>query len=61
MWDSSRGTAGDNTASKDLAAPVVLRGAIALSAGDGFQREVDCWRRLDVQVLGKEGGSGDVL
>jgi hypothetical protein len=35
--DASRGAAGGNAASEDLAAPVVLHGAMALSAGGGFQ------------------------
>jgi hypothetical protein len=42
MWDSSRGAAGCDAASEDLAAPVALRGAMALSVGGGLQRE-DGW------------------
>jgi hypothetical protein len=41
MRDSSRATAGCDATSEDLAAPVALRSAMALSVGDGFQREVD--------------------
>jgi hypothetical protein len=41
MRDSSRGATSGDAASEDLAAPVVLHGAIALSTGDGFQWEVD--------------------
>jgi hypothetical protein len=40
MRDSRRGAVGGDAASEDLAAPVVLRGAMALSVGNGFQREV---------------------
>jgi hypothetical protein len=36
MRDSSRGTTGYDAALEDLAAPVALRGAMALSVGDGF-------------------------
>jgi hypothetical protein len=39
MRDSSRGTAGCGAASEHLAAPVALRGAMALPVGDGLQRE----------------------
>jgi hypothetical protein len=41
MWDSSRGAAGYDAALEDLAAPVALRGAMALPVGGGLQREVD--------------------
>jgi hypothetical protein len=41
MRDSSRGAAGCIAASEDLAAPVALRGAMALSVGGRLQREVD--------------------
>jgi hypothetical protein len=41
MRDSSRGATGCDAALEDLAAPVALHGAMALSVGDGFQREVD--------------------
>jgi hypothetical protein len=40
MRDSSMGAAGGDAASEDLAAPMVLRGAMALSVGNGFQWEV---------------------
>jgi hypothetical protein len=34
MWESSRGAAGRDTASKDLAAPTALRDAMALGGGE---------------------------
>jgi hypothetical protein len=45
----------DDAASEDLAALVVLHGAMALSTGGGFQQEADCWSGLDVQALRKGG------
>jgi hypothetical protein len=38
MQDSSRGATGGDAASEDLAAPVDLRGAMALLAGADFSR-----------------------
>jgi hypothetical protein len=40
MREPSRG--GGSAASEDLAAPVVLRGAMALSDRGEFQQKVDC-------------------
>jgi hypothetical protein len=51
--ESSRGTASDGAALEDLAAPVILRGAMVQLDWGGFQQEANCWSGLDVQALRK--------
>jgi hypothetical protein len=61
MRELSRGIAGGGTTSEDLAASVVLRGAMALSDWSGSRRRADCRNGLEAQALRKGGSGGDVL